>query len=140
MNEELAAALAVVQRDLRATCAVQPIVREELDFDDAPLVVLYEADGSGVGVSVPEEQDAAEQLASLAEQVKDWAVEALASQLLPATWPECPHHPASHPLDAEVAEGVAVWSCPRTRRVVAPVGTLGELGRAGGGRRRGVSS
>ncbi|GHC64839.1 hypothetical protein GCM10010349_36240 [Streptomyces flavofungini] len=137
-------ALAVVERDLRATCAVRPIVREELDFDDEPLVVLYEADGSGVGVAVPE-GSAAEQVASLAEQVQDWAVEALAAQLLPATWPECPDHPASHPLAASVTEGVAVWSCPRSRRVVAPVGALAELGAPGavgapGGRRRGVSS
>ncbi|WP_087883669.1 hypothetical protein [Streptomyces alboflavus] len=139
MNEELAVALAVVERDLRAACVVQPIVREELDFDDEPLVVLYEADGSGVGVSVPEGAAAAEQVASLAEQVKDWAVEALAAQLLPATWPECPDHPASHPLDASVAGGVAVWSCPRSRRVVAPVGALGESGAPGVGR-RGVSS
>ncbi|EPH44496.1 hypothetical protein ABT390_15370 [Streptomyces aurantiacus] len=139
MNEELATALTVVLRDLRATCAVQPNVREELDFDEAPLVMLYEADGSGVGVSVPEGAAPAEQVAELAEQVKDWAVEALASQLLPATWPECPDHPASHPLAAEVVGGTAVWSCPRSRRVVAPVGALAEPGRASGGR-RGVSS
>ncbi|MEI5099981.1 hypothetical protein RB200_17255 [Streptomyces sp. PmtG] len=124
MDEDLAVALAVVRRDLVATCAVQPIVREVVGFDGEPFVALYEADGSGAGVSVPEGCGRAEQVAGLAEQVKDWAVEALAAQLLPATWPECPDHPGSHPLDAGVVRGAAVWSCPRSRRVVAPVGGL----------------
>ncbi|MFD9908570.1 hypothetical protein [Streptomyces sp. NPDC059063] len=127
MNEDLSAALAVVRRDLSATCAVQPVVREELDFDGEPLVMLYESDGSGVGVSVAPWSSTAEQVADLAEQVKDWAVEALAAQLLPATWPECPDHPLGHPLDARVVGSVAVWSCPRSGRVVAPVGALAEL-------------
>ncbi|WP_030683245.1 hypothetical protein [Streptomyces sp. NRRL B-1347] len=130
MNEDLAAALAVVRRDLSATCAVQPIVREEVDFDGDPLVMLYEPDGSGVGVSVPAGVVPAEQVAELAEQVKDWAVEALAARLLPATWPECPDHPLGHPLVARVVGSVAVWSCPRSGRVVAPVGALAEV--AGG--------
>ncbi|QCX75941.1 hypothetical protein C9F11_11310 [Streptomyces sp. YIM 121038] len=130
MHEDLAAALAVVRRDLSATCAVQPIVREEVDFDGDPLVMLYEADGSGVGVSVPAGVGPAEQVAELAEQVKDWAVEALAALLLPATWPECPDHPLGHPLGARVVGSVAVWSCPRSGRVVAPVGALAEV--AGG--------
>ncbi|MGH4027574.1 hypothetical protein ACQB60_01415 [Actinomycetota bacterium Odt1-20B] len=124
MNRDLAVALEVVSRDLRATCAVQPIVHEErLNGED--WVVLYEADGSGTGVSVPEFASTVEQVVVLAEQVKDWAVEALAAQLKPAVWPECPDHPDSHPLDAGVVRGVAVWSCPRSRRAVAPVGALG---------------
>lgn len=125
MNRELAAALEVVSRDLRATCAVQPVVREERDpVDGSDWVMLYEPDGSGAGVWVSEYASAAERVAELAEQVKDWAVEALAAQLKPAVWPECPAHPDSHPLDAGVVRGVAVWSCPRTRQVVAPVGEL----------------
>ncbi|MFF9894144.1 MULTISPECIES: hypothetical protein [Streptomyces] len=127
MKRDLAAALAVVRRDVWATCAVRPIVREEVDFDGDPLVMLYEPDGSGLGVSVPAGVGPAEQVAELAEQVQEWAVEALAARLLPAAWPECPDHPRGHPLEARVVGEVAVWSCPRSGRVVAPVGALAEV-------------
>ncbi len=65
-------------------------------------------------------------LADLAEHVQDWEVEALAAAGRPATWPECPDHPRSHPLEpgADSAER-AVWRCPRSRRAVCAIGGLG---------------
>ncbi|MET8688659.1 hypothetical protein ABZV77_31065 [Streptomyces sp. NPDC004732] len=125
MDEELAAALDPVLRDLRATCAVRPVVREERDDMIGELVVLYEPDGSGAGLVPRFGGSAAERTADFADQAQDWAVEALCAVLKPAVWPECPEHPDSHPLAAGVVRGVAVWSCPRTRRVAAPVGELG---------------
>ncbi|MCX4667913.1 hypothetical protein OG453_14745 [Streptomyces sp. NBC_01381] len=125
-DRALAAALDVVLRDVRATCAVRPVVHEERDFMrlGEDVIMLYAPGGSGQGVSVAEWQSPAEQVADLADQVQGWAVEELCAALRPATWPECPTHPDSHPLEAGVVKGVAVWSCPRTRKAVAPVGEL----------------
>ncbi|MEU7580535.1 hypothetical protein AB0B50_23370 [Streptomyces sp. NPDC041068] len=125
-DRALAVALDVVLRDVKATCAVQPIVHEERNFmglgEDT--IMLYAPGGSGQGVSVSEWQGPAEQVADLADQAQGWAVEELCAAGKPATWPECPTHPDSHPLEAGVVKGVAVWSCPRTRQVIAPVGSL----------------
>ncbi|AZM52689.1 hypothetical protein DMA15_08835 [Streptomyces sp. WAC 01529] len=125
MDQEFAAALDPVLRDLRATCAVPPLVREERDDVIGELVVLYEPDGSGAGLVARFGGSAAERTADLADQAQDWAVEALCAALRPAVWPECPEHPGSHPLEAGVVAGAAVWSCPRTRRVAASIGQLG---------------
>ncbi|WP_409237631.1 hypothetical protein [Streptomyces sp. PA5.6] len=125
MDEELAAVLEPVLRDLRATCAVRPVVREERDDTVGELVMLYEPDGSGAGLVPRFGGSAAERTADFADQAQDWAVEALCAELRPAVWPECPEHPDSHPLAAGVVRGVAVWSCPRSRRVAARVGELG---------------
>ncbi|WP_432015696.1 hypothetical protein [Streptomyces cucumeris] len=135
MTDDLTAALAPVLRDLRATCAVQPIVREgrgEGD-DGGDIVWLHEADGSGVGIMLWPGHSAAERLAHVAEQASDWAVEALCAALRPAVWPECPAHPDSHPLEAGVRGGVVWWSCPRTRQPVALVGELGKARPGGAG-------
>ncbi|MGA4848255.1 hypothetical protein ACOBQB_19105 [Streptomyces sp. G5(2025)] len=125
MDEGLVAALEPVLRDLRATCAVRPVVREEWHDGFGELVMLYGPDGSGVGLSVRVGSNAAEWTADFADQAQEWAVEALCAELRPAVWPECPAHPDSHPLEAGVVGGVAVWSCPRTRWVAAVVGGLG---------------
>jgi hypothetical protein len=71
-------------------------------------------------------QSAAERVAGLAEQVQEWEVEALAGAGRPATWPECPAHPASHPLEPAVsADGAATWRCPRSGLAVGAIGALG---------------
>lgn len=126
MDDALGTALGLVLRDLSATCSVRATVGEEVDFlgSGEDVVMVYASDGSGQGVSVAGHQSAAEQLADVADQVQDWAVEELCAELEPAVWPECPAHPDSHPLRARVVKGVAVWSCPRTRRVIAPIGEL----------------
>ena len=55
-------------------------------------------------------------------------MEELAAAGRPATWPECPGHPDSHPLSPEAREGEAAWCCPVSGQVVCSIGTL----RAGG--------
>jgi hypothetical protein len=71
-------------------------------------------------------QPAAEQVAALADQVQEWEVEALAAAGRPATWPQCPEHPASHPLEPAVsADGGAIWRCPRSGLAVCAIGKLG---------------
>jgi hypothetical protein len=53
-------------------------------------------------------------------------VEELAAQGRPATWPECPIHPDTHPLTPLARDATAVWCCPRTGQVVSAIGALGQ--------------
>jgi hypothetical protein len=32
--------------------------------------------------------------------------------------PDCPLHPAEHPLQSDVVNGAAAWVCPRTKSIV----------------------
>jgi hypothetical protein len=82
-----------------------------------------------LGVWVTLTRPAAERVAALAEQIQEWEVEELAAAGRPATWPECPEHPAAHPLAPVVsADGAATWRCPRSGQAA---GAIGELGAAG---------
>ncbi|MFI7273156.1 hypothetical protein [Streptomyces sp. NPDC049879] len=119
MEEELDEELAAVLRDIDAQCAVRPVVRREASW-----LTLYAPDGSGAGLNEPCGTRPGERLADLADQVQEWAVEALWGAGLPAVWPVCPAHPDTHPLAAAVRDGEAVWSCPRTGAAVARVGEL----------------
>ncbi len=87
-------------------------------------VMLYEPDGTGMGISTMLGQPRAQQVAELADQVQEWAVEALCAATMPAVWPECPAHPNAHPLAPVVLHGQAVWSCPRDGVTVALIGEL----------------
>jgi hypothetical protein len=62
--------------------------------------------------------------AEVADQVQGWAVEALWTAGEPAVWPRCPAHPDTHPLDAAVEGGTAVWRCPRGTAPTVPMGEL----------------
>jgi hypothetical protein len=132
----LDATMTPLLHDLRTAGAIVPGVRYEAREDRGPdyvCAVIGPADRTvgSQGVWVALAYSAAERVAELAGQVQEWEVEALAAAGRPATWPECPEHPASHPLEPVMsADGTAIWRCPRSER---PVCAIGELG---GGRRR----
>jgi hypothetical protein len=129
MNIELAAALGPIVKDLRAGCAVFPSFGDasgELGGDWVG-IWLTAADGSGQVVSVVPGTPPAEQVASLADQVQEWAVEALWLAGLPAVWPPCPDTGHTHPLAARVTDGTAQWVCPRTGVAAAEIGGLAGL-------------
>ncbi|MEV6483079.1 hypothetical protein [Streptomyces sp. NPDC051576] len=88
--------------------------------------MLHAPDGTGQGLISPLGGIAAEQLANLADQVQERAVEALWSEGAPAVWPSCPAHPDTHPLTATVVAGTAVWVCPKNGATVARIGELGR--------------
>ncbi|AJT70029.2 hypothetical protein T261_8436 [Streptomyces lydicus] len=117
---EFAGALETVLRDLQVQCAVQPHIRT----DDGSGITLWAPDGSGQGLTSPVGGTAAELPAHLADQVQDWAVEALWSEGASAVWPQCPMHPDMHPLTATVRTGTAVWVCPKRGTRVARIGEL----------------
>jgi hypothetical protein len=125
VNKELSTALETVLQDLHSHCAVRPHVREDdVAGEEEPVVMLYTPGGSGLNLWTSSGLNASEQIVELADRVQEWAVEALWEEGSPAVWPECPAHPDSHPLAATVDGDTAVWACPRTRTVVAPIGRL----------------
>lgn len=119
-DPEFSAALETVLCDVRAQSAVQPEVRVEPAYGP----VLYTPGGSGQGLTRPRGATVPDRLADLADQVQEWAVEALWSEGVAAVWPHCPEHPNSHPLRATVADEAAVWACPKSGAVVARIGEL----------------
>ncbi|MGW2283859.1 hypothetical protein [Streptomyces phaeochromogenes] len=146
-DEEFRYALETVLRDVRAQCPVQPDIRK--GGDDFRGVMLYAPDGSGQGVYAEPDGRPAMLLAHVADQVQEWAVEALWGQGEPAVWPQCPSHLDTHPLAATVEkgeageEGDAVWVCPSTGDTAARIGELpvsksgeGVSRRGRGGRKR----
>jgi hypothetical protein len=68
----------------------------------------------------------AERTFRAADQLHDWILECLPELGLPAVWPECPEHPARHPLQVGVRADVPVWLCPHTGTSHARVGELGD--------------
>jgi hypothetical protein len=86
--------------------------------------MLYAPDGSGQGVSAIAAESLPARIASVADQVQEWAVEALWRAGRPATWPECPQHPDSHPLTATVHDHRAAWICLKTGHLISGIGQL----------------
>jgi hypothetical protein len=115
-------------RDMDATGQTLPDIREEAHKDhgeDAVCAWIQEAGGRyGQGITVWRTCSPAFQLYSLAEQMQDWAGDV---QLDPGRrpWPDCPEHPGSHLLGADIRDEVAAWCCPDSGRVIASIGTLG---------------
>jgi hypothetical protein len=126
MDTVLARPLAQLLRDLSTTGGPVPEIRDEqwLDDRDQVTATLFGPDGSALGVRVPRSEPAAQVLASLADQVQEWAVEALWQAGRAAARPECPEHPGAHPLSAVVRGDDAVWICPVSNRAVGDVGAL----------------
>jgi hypothetical protein len=79
---------------------------------------------SAAGIHSLRDAGQAGNLASVADQVQDFASEVLALVTGNSTWPPCPQHPDRHPLQARVVAGDAVWRCPVSGAVAAPVGRL----------------
>ena len=130
---ELRASLEPVLRDMRNSGAIVPRVVEEAHDDPGPGGVsawIQPPDGAGShdvgsrGIHVQVGLPPAERLVGLADQLQDWEVEELAAAGRPATWPECPQHPGSHPLSPRVPGGQAAWCCPVSGQVISVIGAL----------------
>jgi hypothetical protein len=77
-----------------------------------------------IGFTPAPGDDLVELMSRAADQLHDWILECLPELGLPAVWPECPEHPARHPLQVDVRDRVAVWVCPHTGTGHARVGDL----------------
>ncbi|MEU5932798.1 hypothetical protein [Micromonospora sp. NPDC047187] len=128
MQRELAAAPEPILSNLGKPGGVQPDLRDEPWREDPQTAsaFLYAPDGSGQGISIDLGLPTVTQVVALADQVQEWAVEALWSLGCPTNWPPCPQHPDSHPLAAVVRAGRAVWVCPTLETEVGEIGKLGH--------------
>jgi len=127
VEAELASALQPVLHDLGTERHVAAQVRDE-PWASAPGQLSCQlrnpADGSSRGIYVLAADSPAQRVASLADQVQEWTVEALWKAGFAATWPECPLHPGSHPLQAATTLDTAIWRCPKLGQQVAIIGSL----------------
>ena len=130
VDSQLEAALPPVRSDLANTIGLTFIVREEhwSDHPDQRTAWLAGDSGGGVGIFVMAGESAPAQVAAIADQVQEWAIEELWGQGRSATWPVCPEHPKTHSLKPVVHDGVAVWCCPVSLAVVSAIGSLGYDG------------
>ncbi len=126
MDNALAEALTPVLRDLENSGSVTPDVRDEQwsTVGGELTAMLYSPGGWGQGVFAITGEPLPVRIASVADQVQEWAVEELCSIGQPTNWPQCPHHPHSHPLSAVERDGLAVWTCPKTGHTVCEIGQL----------------
>jgi hypothetical protein len=115
--------------DLQVPSGVAPTVgdREWQDDPNAASCWLHSPDGTGMGVWVQTGQPFTAQVLALADQVQEWAVEALWMLERPASWPACPYHPDRHPLVAREHDDQAIWVCPVLDTRVAAVGALASF-------------
>jgi hypothetical protein len=129
----LQAAAEPILRDLRTSGAIVPDVVAEAHDDTGPDRVAAwiqppgRADARSVGsqgIYVQIDVSPPERLADLADQIQEWEVEELCAAGRPATWPECPQHPNTHPLTPEALRDQAAWCCPRTGQVIGAIGAL----------------
>jgi hypothetical protein len=122
-----------ILRDLRSSGAIIPDLMEEAHDDLGPDRVAAwiqppgSADSEAVGsqgIYVEIDLSTAERLAGLADQIQEWEIEELAAAARPATWPECPQHPNSHPLAPQAQGNQAAWRCPASGQLIAVIGAL----------------
>lgn len=127
MHVHLSRAMARVLHDLEVTGAPIPRIEESdwQEYESAESAYLWSEDNSGMGVWVDTSVSDAKQVAMLADQVQEWAVEELARTGRPTNWPQCPDHPHNHPMAAKTQRGTAMWMCPKSSRRVGDIGQLG---------------
>jgi hypothetical protein len=117
-------ALDPVMADLRATGGPLPASIGKVYGDPgSQLIRDFVGRGGSRGIRMPVGEKVAEQIAFVADEVQEWAVEENWGR--DSNWPRCPRHPTTHPLEAVVVEGEAAWRCARDSVRIARVGELG---------------
>jgi hypothetical protein len=126
MDAELEAALVPVLADLSSATALIPGF-EDVDWpvEGAVGTMLFLQGAGRAGVSITKSAERADQVVSLADQVQNWAVEALSGSGRSPIWPECPEHPDSHPLRPIGRSGTALWVCPVSHDEISAIGSFG---------------
>ena len=114
-----------ILRDLQSAGIAQPRI-EAADWSgssDWPSVMLWSPSGSGAGVQVSRLARTSEQVASVADQVRDFVIEELWSHAS-TNRPPCPRHPGTHPMKALAQDDVAAWVCPVDDTMMSIIGSL----------------
>lgn len=124
MEHVMEEALAPILRDL-GRAGIEPPTFDGRDWmgdPDYAAVMMWSADGSGTGLSVRRTASLVDRVVSAADQVQEWAIEGQLWGWSSTNWPPCPQHPDNHPLQPAVVGPDALWICPVSRAVVAPIG------------------
>ena len=118
---ELRADLDPLLRDMRSNGAIVPDVLEA-----AHEFCVQSPDGAGSpwSIRVQAGLPPPERLAGLADQLQEWEIEELAAAGRPATWPECPQHPDTHPLAPQARGDQATWCCLASGQLISGIGAL----------------
>jgi hypothetical protein len=132
----IARATAPILHDLEASGAIVPEILYQTtgnysrDGREGVTTDIARDGGHGGNVWIPtEECSSAEQVSWAAEELQEWEIHELWEAGRPATWPECPQHPSSHPLGPGTDDmDTAVWRCPSTQQVICAIGALGSDG------------
>lgn len=124
--DSLQAALRLVVRDLRSTGGITLRLLEEPSSDDPEYESLWMLSGrrSRTGLLAPRDMQQPERVVHIADQVQEFVHEELGRLGLPVTWPECPEHPASHPLTPTLTGGKPSWQCPKSGHIIGAIGEL----------------
>jgi hypothetical protein len=119
-------ALGLIFHDLAAGGVPRPRVEPTKwqPWEPSESVMLFAADRGGIGVWLDLTLSDEHALAHLADQVQEWIVEELWRLGRPTNWPICAAHPATHPRQAVVGNGRAVWACPFGAPDSSPIGEL----------------
>jgi hypothetical protein len=122
----LASALEAVVRDLRNTGGIELRISEEPATSDPGYesVLMLSGRRCWTGLLAPLAMADDERLVHVADQVQEFVFEELARVGLPVTWPECPEHPASHPLEPVLTSGRPSWQGPKSGSTVSRIGEL----------------
>ncbi|MEU4391971.1 hypothetical protein [Kribbella sp. NPDC023855] len=126
MKTPLGNALDAVVRDLRNTGGIELDILDEPATDDPAYESVWLLAGRQwrTGVLAPIDMDQPRRLVHVAEQVQEFVLEELPGRGLPATWPECPDHPASHPLTPKLTKAGPSWCCPKSDATISAIGEL----------------
>jgi hypothetical protein len=132
----IARAMAPILHDIKASGAIVPEILYQTtgnysrDGREGFTTDIARDGGHGGNVWIPtEECSSADQVSWAAEELQEWEIHELWEAGRPATWPECPQHPSSHPLEPGTDDmDTAVWRCPSTQQVICAIGALGSDG------------
>lgn len=125
VDELLRVAMAPVLRDLQSAGIAAPRIedREWTGDPDSPSLMMWSPDGSGMGLSVSRAAPEFERIATVTDQIQEWAIEELWGGG-PTNWPPCPRHPDNHPMTVSTSGAAALWTCPADEVAIVPVGEL----------------
>jgi hypothetical protein len=122
----LQTALQLVLRDHRSTNGIALRLLDEPSSNDPEYesMVLLSSSRSRTGLLAPLDMEQPERVIHVADQVQEFVHEELNWLGLPVVWPECPEHPASHPLRPVLVVDKPSWQCPRSGHTISAIGEL----------------
>jgi hypothetical protein len=85
---------------------------EELACGDDGIIWVTIGGGSE-GFNIDSDQPVGSFASDLADRIQTIVMEDRQQMV-----PDCPLHPAEHPLQSDVVDGSAAWVCPSTKRLV----------------------